>query len=57
MATATDTTADVITSITGWAKTPFAANMSVGGWFLFFGLILTISVGWAIILKDLKGDL
>lgn len=49
--------ADIIQSFGGWLKQPFTSNMSAGGWFLFFGLILAISVAWTLILKDLKGEL
>lgn len=34
-----------------WAK-PFDADMSVGGWFAFFGLLLVISVLWALVLRE-----
>lgn len=57
MATATDTASGVVDRINSWAASPFNSGMGVGGWFLFFGLILAISVGWGIILKDLRGDL
>lgn len=57
MATAADTTSSVIDSLTTWAKQPFKSDMGVGGWFLFFGLIVAISVGWGLILKELKGEL
>lgn len=57
MATAADTAADVIDNLRGWAKQPFTSSMTVGGWFLFFGLIVAISVAWGIILKDLRGEI
>lgn len=55
MATAADTTVGVIDTLASWAKQPFTANMSAGGWFLFFGLIIAISVAWGLILKEVKG--
>ena len=54
---ASDTVSNVVDSFQTWAKAPFNSSMSAGGWFLFFGLILCISVAWGLILKDLKGDL
>lgn len=53
----TDTAQTAVGSFTSWAKQPFNSSMSAGGWFLFFGLIVAISVAWGLILKDLRGDL
>lgn len=36
-----------------WAK-PYDADMPVSGWFLFFGLIIVISVAWALVLREIK---
>jgi hypothetical protein len=56
MASPANEVANVTQSFSNWIKQPFNSNMSAGGWFLFFGLIGAISVAWALILKDLKGD-
>lgn len=36
-----------------WAK-PYDDGMSVTGWFYFFGLIIVISVLWALVLREIK---
>lgn len=57
MATAADTTAGLLDRVKTWTKQPFNVDMSIGGWFAFFGLVMAISVAWALILKELKGEL
>lgn len=52
-----DTVTAPATSIGSWLKQPFSSGMGAGGWFLFFGLLIAISVAWGVILKDLKGEL
>ena len=36
-----------------WAK-PYDDNMSISGWFLIFGLIIAISIAWALVLREIK---
>lgn len=36
-----------------WAK-PYDDEMSVTGWFLFFGLLIVLSVLWALVLREIK---
>ena len=57
MANAANYTADATSSFESWLKTPYTSTMSAGGWFLFIGLLVAISVAWGIILKDLQGEL
>jgi hypothetical protein len=38
-------------SFKAWLAQPFAANMSAGQWFLFFGLLLVIAMLWHMILQ------
>jgi hypothetical protein len=54
---AADETASIATKTQSWLASPFSSNMSAGGWFLFFGLVMVISVAWGLILKELKGEL
>lgn len=37
-----------------WWSKPYSDDMSVSGWFLFFGLLIVISVAWALVLRELK---
>lgn len=37
-----------------WLKRPYADDMSAGGWFLFLGLLIVLSVLWGIILRHIK---
>lgn len=37
-----------------WYAKPYDDNMSVTGWFLFFGLLVVISVLWALVLREIK---
>lgn len=41
-------------SLKKWWEKPFDTDMSVSGWFLFFGLLIVISVLWALVLRELK---
>lgn len=34
-----------------WLGKPFSADMSAFGWFLFFGLLIVISVAWGVIVR------
>lgn len=34
-----------------WLKQPFSADMDAFHWFLFFGLIIAISIGWGFALR------
>jgi len=37
-----------------WASSPFSPAMSVVGWFLFFGLVFTITGLWKLIFDHIK---
>lgn len=37
-----------------WLAQPFSADMSAGGWFAFFGLLIVISVLWSFTLKHIR---
>lgn len=37
-----------------WWSQPFSTDMDVPHWFLFFGLILVISFGWATSINSLR---
>jgi len=34
-----------------WASKPFRADMGIGGWFLFLGLLIVLTALWGLILK------
>lgn len=36
-----------------WAK-PFNSDMDATGWFLFFGLLIVISVLWGLVIREIK---
>jgi hypothetical protein len=36
-----------------WLAKPFSADMNAWHWFLFFGLIVVISVAWGMILRHI----
>lgn len=42
----------IIQAISDWSKAPFSSGMSVWGWFLFFGLLIVISILWSRILRE-----
>lgn len=37
-----------------WWHQPFSADMDAVHWFLFFGLIVAISIGWSMALRSLQ---
>lgn len=37
-----------------WLAQPFEADMDAWHWFLFFGLIIAISIGWGLVLRTLQ---
>lgn len=37
-----------------WLAHPYNDDMSAADWFLFFGLMIAISVGWSFILRSIK---
>lgn len=37
-----------------WLKQPFSPTMSAFRWFLFFGLIIMISVAWKLVLIPIE---
>jgi len=40
----------------GWLNQPFSADMDAIHWFYFFGLLITISAVWAVILHQLTKE-
>lgn len=38
-------------SFKDWLRQPFAADMDAFHWFLFFGLLIAVSVLWGLALK------
>lgn len=44
-----------IAAFQSWLKQPFSPNMSAQQWFLFFGLLIVISVMWHMILRLIEG--
>lgn len=34
-----------------WLKQPFTEGMDAFHWFLFFGLLIAISIGWSFVLR------
>lgn len=40
---------------TDWLKKPFSTDMDAFHWFLFFGLLIVISVSWGYVLKHVVG--
>lgn len=37
-----------------WLKQPFSPDMTAGGWFAFFGLLIVISVLWSFTLRHIR---
>lgn len=37
-----------------WYTQPFRTDMSVGGWFAFFGLILALSLAWGLVFRTIR---
>jgi hypothetical protein len=44
----------MLDSFKRWWDKPYSDDMSASGWFLFFGLLIVISVAWALVLRELK---
>jgi hypothetical protein len=44
---------NIWTGFGNWLKKPFSADMDAFHWFLFFGLLILISVGWTFVLRHL----
>lgn len=40
-----------------WLGKPFAADMDAFHWFLFFGLLIAVSVLWSFVLKHTLGGI
>jgi hypothetical protein len=38
-----------------WLAGPFSANMDAFHWFLFFGLLIAISILWKLVLRHVVG--
>lgn len=45
-----------VSRIGTWASMPFTSEMSVGGWFLFGGLLLVIAYFWTRVLRHVVND-
>lgn len=39
---------------TEWLKRPYSDEMSVVGWFMFFGLVMVITFLWSTILRKIE---
>lgn len=50
-------TTSIFQDVKQWAAQPFKVDMSVTGWFLFFGLIIAISVGWQLVFRHIEEGL
>lgn len=46
---------DFIVRFGEWLRRPFSPDMSAAGWFMFFGLLVIISIAWAVIMNRLVG--
>ncbi len=44
----------MLDDLKSWAQKPFSADMDALHWFLFFGLLIAISVLWGLILASLR---
>jgi hypothetical protein len=44
-----------IAAFQAWLKQPFSTDMPAKDWFLFFGLLIVISVMWHMILRLIEG--
>lgn len=44
----------MLDDLKAWAQSPFSADMDALHWFLFFGLLITISVLWGLILSSIR---
>lgn len=44
-------------NIKNWYSQPFSDEMDATGWFLFFGLLIAISVLWTFILRHIADTL
>lgn len=40
-----------------WLQQPFTEGMDAFHWFLFFGLLIAISIGWSFVLKHTIGSI
>lgn len=47
----------IFQDVKSWAAQPFQTDMSATGWFLFFGLLIIISVGWNLIFRHIAEGL
>jgi hypothetical protein len=45
------------TGFKNWLSKPFSTDMDAFHWFLFFGLLIAISVGWSLTLKHVIGGI
>lgn len=50
-------TTTIFQDVKTWAAQPFNTQMSVTGWFLFFGLIIVVSVAWQLIFRHIAEGL
>lgn len=47
----------IFTGFKNWLAKPFATDMDAFHWFLFFGLLVAVSVGWSFVLKHTLGSI
>jgi hypothetical protein len=48
---------NVWTNFQNWLKQPFQSGMDAFHWFLFFGFLILLSVGWTLILRHTIGSI
>lgn len=41
----------LLSKLGAWLKRPYSDDMSAGGWFAFFGLVIVLSFLWSRVLK------
>lgn len=55
--TASAATANLTTSLLGWAQHPFSSQMDIAHWALFVGLVIVLTILWFMVLRDLRGEI
>lgn len=43
----------MLANFKAWVKQPYSEDMDVFHWFLFLGLLIVLSAGWAVVLKHI----
>lgn len=46
--------ANVWTATRAWIEQPFSSTMSLGGWFMFVGMLAVIFIAWGRVLDHLE---